>query len=504
MKILTSEQIREADRFTIENEPITSQALMERAAMACVKKLIKLIDNETKIYVACGQGNNGGDGLVIARLMQERGYDVSAIVIFSKEEFSADALHHFNLFKEKHSSRIIEVRKIEELKELNFLQPSVLIDALLGTGIKGEVNGILGESIEIFNHMFTEIYSIDVPSGLLPDEHCSDHKNIIHSSLTISLQFPKLAFLFPENKKFVPQFEVVDIGLLTSARINAQCKLHYITKDLISLLLKKRNKFDHKGTFGHALLLAGSEDKPGAALISAEACLTSGAGLLTVHSVKNVLDALSVRLPEAMQINDPSTKFISSIEKPEDYDAIAFGPGTGTKEETQTTLKKLIQYYKGKLVIDADGLNILSENKTWLSFLPADTILTPHVKEFERLAGKSENDFERLQLLKQFSTKNNLIVALKGAHSAVAMPNGDVYFNSSGNPGLAKGGSGDALTGMILGLLSRGYTSPQAALIAVFLHGFAADICSSKMSMESILISDVISRIPRAFKKLED
>jgi len=504
MKILSPDNIAIADQFTIEHEPIPSIELMERAAMACVRRLTKILDSEIKVYVACGQGNNGGDGLAIARLLQERGYDVTALVILAKEEFSPDALQNYLLLKEKFPSRVIDIKTIEVLKEMQFAQPSVLIDALLGTGVKGEVEGFLGESISVFNFLFKYIISIDVPSGLMPNEHSSENKNIIHSTHTITLQLPKLAFLLQENERFVPEFEIVDIGLKKEGIDKLLTQEHYITKELIAQLLKKRKKHDHKGTFGHALLLAGSSDKPGAALISAEACLRSGAGLLTVHSVQNVLNALSVRSPEAMQTADEGVKCISSLEKTDHFNAIAFGPGTGTSEETQTVLKKLLQYYKGKLVIDADGLNILSENKTWLSFLPPDTILTPHPKEFERLAGKSENDFERLQLLRQFSQKNNVIVILKGGHSAIAMPDGNIYFNSSGNAGLAKGGSGDALTGMILGLLTRGYTPPQASLIATFVHGLAADLCIKKMSMESVLISDVIARIPRAFKKLED
>lgn len=504
MKILSSENMSKADLFTIENEPISSYNLMERAAMACVRRLIKILDSDTKVYVACGQGNNGGDGLAIARLLQERGYDVNALVIFSKENFSPDAKSNYDLFKEKFPSRLIDIKTIDELKEMQFAQPSILIDALLGTGVKGEVDGFLGESITVFNLMFQNIISIDLPSGLIPDEHCSENKNIIHSALTISLQLPKLGLLFRENEKFVRNFEIVNIGLLKDGLEKLPSRDHFITKEMITQLLKKRKKHDHKGTFGHALLLAGSQDKPGAALISAEACLRSGAGLLTVHSVSNVLNALSVRIPEAMQSCDSGEKCISSLEKTENYDAIAFGPGTGTTEETQTVLKKLLQYYKGKLVIDADGLNILSENKTWLSFLPADTILTPHPKEFERLAGKSENDFERLKMLRQFSQKHNVIVILKGAHAAIAMPDGNVYFNSTGNPGLAKGGSGDALTGMILGLLCRGYNAPQACIIGAYLHGYAADLCLKKMSMESVLISDVIALIPKAFRKLED
>jgi NAD(P)H-hydrate epimerase len=326
---------------------------------------------------------------------------------------------------------------------------------------------------------------------------------VIRSSLTLSLHAPKLAMMMAENKSFIPEFEIVDIGLKEPSAAANDVVYHYLTKIEIQSLIKPRNKFSHKGTFGHALLLAGSEGKSGAAIIAANACLKSGAGLLTVHSTQKTIDALLVNLPEAMAEVDPNVDFISEVNNPENFTAIAFGPGVGQHEDTQLALKKILQYYTGKLVIDADGLNILSENKTWLTFLPPDSILTPHPKEFERLTEKHDNDFDRIKALKHFAMKNRCIVILKGAHSTLAMPDGSVFFNSTGNAGLAKGGSGDGLTGIILGLLSRGYNAPQAALIGTYVHGFAADLCVQKKSMESLLITDVIQMLGRAFKKLE-
>jgi hydroxyethylthiazole kinase-like uncharacterized protein yjeF len=503
MNILSAAQIKEADQYTIANEPIASIDLMERAAMACVRRLVKLIDDHTKVYVACGCGNNGGDGLAISRLLLERGYEVETIIIFSKDVLSPDAQLNHEKLKEKNLARIHEIKKIEELKSFSFEQPSVLIDALLGTGLKGKVEGLLSECIHIFNAMFRNTISIDVPSGLNCDEITLEKDAVIESALTLSLQLPKLAFLLPENEEFVPAFEIIDIGLSEEAIVRSKSAFHYLAKYEISALLKKRNKFEHKGNFGHALLLAGSKDKPGAALISSRATLRSGAGLLTVHSVKNVLDAMIVQTPEAMCEHDENNEHITTLIKPENYDAIGIGPGIGTHEDSQNVLKKLLNYYKGKLVIDADALNILAENKTWLSFLPPNSILTPHPKEFERLAGKSDNDLDRLKNLKEFSIKHHCIVILKGAHSAVAMPDGNIFFNSTGNSGLSKAGSGDGLTGIILGLLARGYNAPQSAIIGTFVHGYAADLLVKKKSMESILISDVIENLPKAFRKLE-
>ncbi|MBK9284571.1 MAG: NAD(P)H-hydrate dehydratase [Sphingobacteriaceae bacterium] len=503
MDILLSDKIKLADAFTIQNEPISSIDLMERAALSCAKRLSELITNQQSIFIACGEGNNGGDGFAIARLLLSKKYNVKVLALRVKNKYSSDAEVNFKKLKGNYPDVIIPISCADDLEKLKLTANRILIDAILGTGIKGHVEENLSEIIGWFNHNFKHIISIDVPSGLKTDTSSFDEKNIIHSTLTLSLELPKLAFLMPENQKFVPHFEIIPIGLHATGIAEQKSNMHFIQTETIIHLLRLRNKFDHKGKFGHALILAGAKDKPGAALICSEACLRSGAGLLTLHSCKSVLKSLTIKLPEAMHSLDEHSSFITSVEKPENYEAIAFGPGIGTQEETQTVLKKILQFYTGKLIIDADGLNILSENKTWFNFLIPNTILTPHVKEFERLVGKCIDDFERVAKQIELAVKYNIIVILKGAHTSIAMPDGHVYFNSTGNPGLAKGGSGDALTGIILGLLSRGYNAPQASLIGVYIHGMAADLCSENMSEESILISDVINELPKAFKILE-
>jgi ADP-dependent NAD(P)H-hydrate dehydratase / NAD(P)H-hydrate epimerase len=507
MKILSTEQLRELDLFTIEQEPIQSIDLMERAARACVRRLVKLVDVDHEIIIVCGKGNNGGDGLAIARLLNEQGIYAEALLIEYTKTFSEDARSNYSKLKEQFPERITQIHSLDALKhktqKSGFDREVLLVDAILGSGTNKPIEGFLEEVVQYLNHHFNKIVSIDLPSGLYADKSSSENKSIIHSSLTLTFQFPKLAFLFSENKNYVPEFEILDIGLHAKGIATTSSNFYYTTKEEITSLLKPRSKFSHKGTYGHALLLAGSKGKSGAAIISAKACLRSGAGLLTLHSNKDTLTALLNNLPEAMSSEDPNRDYISEIEKPELYDAIGFGPGVGLMEETQTALKKILQYYTGKLIIDADGLNILAENKTWLNFLQPGTILTPHPKEFERLTEKPADDFERLKAAKHFSLKYNCILILKGAHSAICMPDGNVFFNSSGNPSLAKGGSGDGLTGIILGLLARGYNAPQSALLGTFIHGFAADLCVHKKSMESLLISDVIEMLPRAFTKLE-
>jgi ADP-dependent NAD(P)H-hydrate dehydratase / NAD(P)H-hydrate epimerase len=499
MKILTSEQIKSVDASTVSSEGILSIDLMERAARACADRILKLRKDEQEVHVFCGMGNNGGDGLAITRLLSEKKIPCQAFIVRYSDNFSADAQANFNRLKEQFPASIHEINPDEDLK---LPGNAIAVDAIFGTGLNKTVTGPAAEIIKKINANYSRIISIDMPGGLFADKS-PEGDAIIRSALTLTFQLPKLSLLLPSVQEYAPEFEILDIGLSDKAIEAQHSPYFYLTAADVASLLKPRNKFSHKGTFGHALLLAGSSGKSGAAVIAAKACLRSGAGLLTVHSNESTLSALQSHLPEAMSSRDWNADRITELHNPAEYDAIAFGPGADKHEDTQQVLKKLLHYYSGNLVIDADGLNILSENKTWLEFLPPATILTPHPGEFERLTGRQENDFERLEVLKQFSLRHNCIVVLKGAHTTIAMPDGNLFFNSTGNPGLAKGGSGDALTGIILGLLARGYNAPQAALIGVFIHGYAADLAIKKSSVESLLISDVIEKLPGAFKMLE-
>lgn len=504
MKILGAQQIKAVDQLTIATEPISSINLMERAAMACMMRLVKYVSDESLIYIVCGKGNNGGDGLAIGRQLLSRGFDAKVAVLEYTNAFSSDAETNYNSLKEKFPDKIFSINTAEEFSEKFNDKSAAIVDAILGSGLNKPINGLIGECIEYINENFRKIISIDVPSGLYIDESSANNKHIVRSTITLTFQLPKLSFLLPENEKYIPQFEIINIGLNENAIALQPTHSYFFNAREVAQLLLSRNRFSHKGTFGHALLIAGSANMAGAAIIAAKGCLRSGAGMLTVHSVKAVSTALNYQLPEAMNNTDENENFITSVEVKDKYNAIAIGPGIGTEKETAQVLKAILNFPPEKLLIDADGLNILAENKTWLSFLPADTILTPHPKEFERLTEKASDDFDRLNILRQFAVKHRIIVILKGGFSAIAMPDGNIYFNTSGNPGLAKAGSGDGLTGIILGLLTRGYTPAQAAIIGTFIHGYSADICLKKMSMESLLISDVINCLPKAFKKLED
>lgn len=504
MKIFNAAQIRSIDRYTIEQEPISSEALMERAASACADFLANKISPHEQVALICGMGNNGGDGLALTRILLNRGFKAKAFLIKYTTALSKDAQLMHKRLKAEYPSQLSEVRSEPDLQGLLQSGAAVWIDALLGTGLNKTPEGLLARTIATINaHQPAKLFSIDMPSGLHPDQGSASPETIVQAKMVLTFQFPKLAFLLAENGKWVQNFDVLDIGLHPGAIASTPSNLHYTTRDLVEALLLHRSKFSHKGLYGHALLMAGSRGKSGAALIAAQACMRSGAGLLTVHSTQDTLQALLTGLPEAMGSCDGHPEHLSGIEHLERYSAIAFGPGVGLHEDSQRLLKKVIQYSKFPLLIDADGLNILSENQTWLEFLPANSILTPHVKEFDRLSQKHHSDFDRLESLNVFSKRHRCIVVLKSAHTVVAMPDGNLFFNSTGNAGLAKAGSGDGLTGILLGLLARGYSPPQAALLGVYLHGLAADRVARKASQESMLISDVIRELPDTILDLE-
>lgn len=503
MKILTASQLQWVDKQTIERQQIASIDLMERAAKACVKRILDFV-NAKEILVFCGMGNNGGDGLAIVRLLHEEKKAVRLVIAQHSDRFSRDAQVNLDRLAESLKKELLFVKSEGDLNQLHIPKNTLVIDALLGTGVNKPLTGILKSLAEKINQSGSETISIDVPSGLFIDSSSSANlDSCVHASRVLSFQLPKLAFLLPENKACVPIFEILDIGLDQKAICEQKTDFYYNEFAHISKLLIPRKRFSHKGTYGHALLFAGSVGKVGAALIASEACLRSGVGLLTLHSVQEVIHALNVRLPEAMSRTDVHPSVISMCGDLDGFQAIGFGPGVGMEIESQRLLKQLLERFSGKWVIDADGLNILAENPSWLELLSEKTILTPHPKEFERLVGSFSSDFDRLEKARSFAQKYRVILILKDTFTHICLPDGRVFFNSTGNSGLAKGGSGDALTGILLGLLARAYSPEDAARIGTYVHGLAADLCAESFSKESMLITDVIHFVPNAWKQLE-
>jgi NAD(P)H-hydrate epimerase len=473
---------------------------MERAAKAIFNYLNDVIVTDC-FEVYCGQGNNGGDGLAVARMLASVNKKVKVYIIKEKEKGSLDYDLNFEQLK-----KIKQVECIEIISKIDLINPErdvIIIDALLGTGLKQMAKGLTKDAIDFLNEQKNEKIAIDIPSGLLCDEPALEGGSIVKATVTLSFQFMKLAFLFPENYQYTGKIKLLDIGLSQQFIIEEKTKHYFTDQEGMGLLMPSRQHFAHKGNFGHALLLAGSNGKNGAALLAAKAGLKSGAGLLTVHSGNNLQNALNCYLPSAMFNADTHKDFISELPDLSRYTAVGIGCGIGNEVETSAVLKLLIQQCKVPLVIDADALNILAENKTWLSFLPPSSILTPHPKEFERLCGKWSNSFERLQLQKDFSSKYNCYVVFKGAYTCISTPLGNCYFNSTGNAGMAKGGSGDVLTGIITALLAQGIHQAEACILGVYVHGLAGDMAQQKLGQVSMLPEDLIDNLGEAFMQIQ-
>ena len=501
MKIPTIKNAREADAFTIENEPITSVDLMERAASTAFGWMENKLNHqtETDVKIFCGMGNNGGDGFVLGRLFYQKHYDVEVFLVHAGEKMSHDCQVNYERLKALNHSVIHDVFSKNDFPEIS--DSDVVIDAMFGSGLTRPLEGLAAEMVEYLNNNQAIRIAIDIASGLNGDGFATS-KYTFRPDYTLSFQFPKLAFLLPENEPFVGNWEVLDIKIHPDYVEKVESVNFLTESEVVRPLVHRRGKHSHKGTYGHALLIAGSTGKTGAALLAAESCLRSGVGLLTAHLPKSATLPLQVYLPEAMMSVDESEDCFSQLPDLLNYTAMAAGPGLGKRPETANALKRLIQETKVPLVLDADALNIISENKTWLAFLPERTIITPHPKEFERLFGKTENSLQRLELQREMSRKYNLIIVLKGANTAVTFPTGACFFNTTGNPGMATAGSGDVLTGIILSLVAQRYTPEEAALLGVYLHGLAGDIAASENGMESLIASDISKNIGKAFRKL--
>lgn len=499
IKIFTSVQIKKADEYTVAHEPIASIDLMERAATKCTQWLIQNIKKKDSLLFFCGPGNNGGDGLVIARQLHILGYTVKVYLLSLSKNCSVDFSINEERLRKVQKDILHTITSSNEFPEIN--KTDIIIDAIFGTGLNKTVSGLAGDCISLINKSGAKVIAIDMPSGLFTDAHTDSNSTVIKATHTLSFQFPKLAFFFPENASFVGDWQILNIGISETFISKEVSKKYFITKDCIKTILKPRKKYSHKGTFGHTLIVAGSYGKMGAAVLSANACLRSGAGLLTAHVPKSGYEIIQITSPEAMVSIDQNENLFSDKLNTSAYTSIAVGPGIGTEKLTQDALKHLLLNSDKPLVIDADALNNISLND-WSKLIPLNSILTPHPKEFERLTKKAKNDFERHTLQIEYSVKYNVYVILKGAHTCITTPNGDCYFNSTGNPGMAKGGSGDILTGIIAGLMAQGYTSIESCILGVFIHGLAGDIAKKEIGEIGMASSDITTYLPIAFKVL--
>ncbi len=498
MKILLSQQIREADQYTIREEPISSTALMERAATAFVHWFERRFpDTSTEVVVACGTGNNGGDGLAIARLLFHRFYSVRVLLLKIGETLSPDCQINLDRLPPRDAAPLQVLAAGEPLPSLP--GSAILIDAVFGSGLNRPVEGYWGTCIEALSaHPGIKI-SVDLPSGLLPDSHSPGP--VFKADFTCTFEAPKLAFFMPENAAFVGEWEIVSIGLNASFIDQAKTSYFYTLKEDAQRLLRRRNRFAHKGHFGHAMLFCGSYGMMGAAILSSRACLRSGVGLLTVHSPRCGYSILQSSVPEAMANPDRHEFHWTENPSVKAFDALGVGCGIGRQPATLEALRDLLKHVCQPLILDADALNLIAAHGL-LPMVPKDSILTPHPKEFERLFGATSNDFERLALLREQAVRIGCVIVLKGAFTAVCSPQGDVCFNGSGNPGMATAGSGDVLTGILTGLLAQGYPAWEAARLGVFLHGLAGDLAAEKLGHDALLAGDLVDCLGHAFQHL--
>jgi NAD(P)H-hydrate epimerase len=482
-KLPTVAQTRAADAHAIEHHFSSSLALMESAANAFVAALLEEDIIDKQMLVVCGPGNNGGDGLAVARLLRERDYLVDVVLFAPDNRLSPDAQANLDRL----NKQVITLDK--DVLTVNLPPADLIIDALFGTGLNRPVTGLAASIIEAINTSGAPVYAIDLPSGLFADGVPPDGA-IVRAELVISFQRPKPAFFLPENNDYLRRWRSVDIGL-DEDFLQGLSEKDFVLDETVSKLVKPRTRYSHKGTYGHALLLAGSRGKIGAAVLCARACLRAGAGLLTARIPGCGYEILQATIPEAMCLADPDADHLTELPPLHPYSVVAIGPGIGQSAATADLLRRLLEATDKPVVLDADALNLLAAKPDLLKLLPSGSILTPHIKEFTRLAGEAANGKDRYHQLRDFARQHRCIVVLKDAHTCIATPTGERYFNTSGNPGMATGGMGDVLTGIITGLLAQGYEPLEAALLGVYFHGRAGDAVAEQRGQAALLASDV-------------
>ena len=515
MKLFTTNQIAELDKFTIQHEPISDLDLMERASLQITGWLVNHFSTENKMIFFAGPGNNGGDALAIARQLADLDLMCEVYLIeFGKPLKGSPAINWQRLEKQ----RKVKLSKISSVTDFPVINDTdIIIDGLFGSGLTRPLDGLAAEIVQKINSVKTigkptqnratnkyMVVSIDIPSGLMGENNTGNiPENIIKADFTLTFQFPKMSFLFAENEKYTGKWEVLPIGLHPNGIEKTHSDIYFIEKSEIQKLLPQRSRFGHKGTYGHALLIAGSFGKMGAAILASKACLRAGAGLLTTHVPHFGYQIIQTAVPEAMASVDQHDSIFTEVPDLSQFSAVGVGPGIDRKTNTKRAINELLEKVKIPIVLDADALNILAENKAWLEKLPENSILTPHPGEFKRLTGESVNSYDSIQRQREFSKKYKVIVVLKGAFTSVSMPDGRLFFNSTGNPGMATAGSGDVLTGIILGLVAQGLSPENAALAGVYLHGLAGDLAVRKNSEFSLLAGDIVKFLGKAFIALK-
>ena len=502
MKILTATQIRELDKYTIEHEPIKSIDLMERAARALTAAIIHRWAPSVPVVVFAGPGNNGGDALAVARMLSEQNYQVQTFLFNISGKLSADcAEQKQRLISKRGRPLLTEVTQEFDPPQLE--RGMLVVDGLFGSGLNKPLAGGFASLVKYINGSKAEVVSIDVPSGLMTEDNSYNVRaNIVRADVTLTLQHQKLSFLFAEYQQVIGQLQVLDIGLNSEGIEKTDAHYTLVDESQVRAMLRPRDPFAHKGMMGHALLVAGSYGMAGAAVLAARACMRSGVGKLTVHTPRRNAYILQTGIPEAVLHTDREETIFSEAVATEGFQAMAIGPGLGTSEQTGIAMIAQIRRAQCPVVADADALNILATKHAWLQQLPKGIILTPHPKELERLEGQCTDSYELLSKARMLAERLQGYVILKGHRTAICMPDGHIVFNATGNAGMATAGSGDVLTGIILGLLARGYQQREACILGTWLHGRAGDLAARQLGEESLMASDIINFLPKAFLSL--
>lgn len=503
MKILKRENIQAWDNYTIKNEPIKSIDLMERAAKSFVKILKNLVElSSSSVIIICGPGNNGGDGLAIARLIASKVKIVRVCISVETEKYSEDFRKNLKALDQ---NRDIIISNFSELNKFFIGEDNtIIIDALFGSGLTRPVTNQYAEIIHLINFQSCPVISIDLPSGMYCDTVLEGP--CIQADHTISFQAPKLAFYFAENLEYLGNIHICHIGLDADYYKKLSSEFYQLEPEEAQKLYKPRKQNVHKNEVGKAYLIAGKRGMIGASILAAKACLRAGTGSLTVHIPESGLQILQQQVPEAICSIDSNFDCISEINIKSEYSAFGIGPGIGMQASTVNALKSFMrENNKIKTVVfDADALNIIAENPAMLDLLKSlSFILTPHIGEFDRLFGHSKNSHERFIKLKEAAILLQGVIILKGPRTAIGLPNGQIIYNTTGNQGMATAGSGDVLTGIILALLSQGYSIQESAKLGVFMHGMAGDLAVQKYSIPGMIASDLIEKIPDTFLWLQ-
>jgi len=500
MKILNSEQLKKVDQKTIQVEGISSWELMERASSIVTSAILNdyfdLI-KELPIVVVCGKGNNGGDGLAIARQLRESGYEVD-IRLLKSAHYSED-----NLLNQ---AKLEDLEFFELQDDLDLPMEGFLIDCLFGYGLSSKLGSDWESVINEINDFQGRILSVDMPSGLMLESIGAIEENIVRATKVYTFQVPKLSLLLPDNSIFVGEFSILDIGLDERAISQESSGYRYVEPKMLDVLLRTRSRFSHKGSYGHVALIGGSLGKIGAVLMASRSALRSGCGLVTAYIPRCGYNILQVGFPEAMVLLDSGEEQLIDFNVLGEFTSFGIGVGMGKGEETVRGFGIWLQGLDEdcKLLLDADALNILSENEHLMRYLPKNSVLTPHPKELKRLIGEWDNDLDKLEKAREFTKEYQVVLVIKGANTAIVNPSGEIYFNSTGNPGMATGGTGDVLTGIITSLLAQGYDAFDAAVLGVYVHGLSGDYAKGWVGEISLIAGDLIDYLPSAFMDLSD